>query len=308
MATVIWISTSSTDWATPANWSTGSVPVATDVVVFDGTGTANVTTGLNRSGVAFASILIYQANTCQIGVISGSTRTYLQHDAPIVTIGLRQGSGSPTGSPLLMFDSGSVSCTYTIFDSANQAAVQLKGTALTIDSSGGNFGACCGAAETSTVASCTTSLNSSGSLTTSPANIFFGAGTTLTALSMNAGTCLDQRAHTGTTLTISNGATYTYQGTGATTTLTINNGGYVYYSGTGTIGTGSTDGLFLGGTFDRSQDGRSVTIDYTTIYFGASMNLANGVLGSTTFTHQPSFVGCAIQNCNIQTNHGELFA
>jgi hypothetical protein len=317
MATIIWISAGGAgqdgSFNTAANWSTGVVPgtATSDTVVFDGTGTTDLTTGLDQHAPAhaFVAFVVYQANTCNIGTISGSTRTYLQHNAPSVTIGQRQGSGFPTGSTLLMFDSAANACTYTIFDSANQSAIltnlppiQLKGTALTIDSSGGNFGVCCGAAETSTVASCTTSLNASGNLTTSPANVFFGAGTTLTVLSMNAGTCLDQRTHTGSTITISSGATYTYQGTGATTTLTINNGGYVYYSGTGTITT-----LNETGRFDRSQDGGSVTITNWNIYFGASINLANGVSGSTIRTNSPSLLGCAMQDITIQTNTGELF-
>jgi hypothetical protein len=294
-----------------ANWSTGSVPTTSDVIVFDGTGTFNLTSNLDQHTVAFGSIIVYQASTVQIGSIVGGVRTYLQHAAPNVYIGQRQGSGAASGSELLMFDSGGTSCTYAIFDSSSQASIptlppiQLIGSALTVDMSGGNFGAACQTSEVATLAALTISLNGNGGLSVSPAQAYIGVGATVTALTMNAGTVLDQRVNACTAATV-NGGTYTYQGTGDTTTLSVNSGagtgGQVFYSGTGTIGT-----LNQSGTFDRSQDGRSVTVTNWNIYSGATINLNNGVSGSTVRTNPPALIACSMQNLNIQTNVGELF-
>lgn len=316
MATITWIATGAAgqdnSFSTGANWSTGSAPGAGDVVVFDGTGTSNLTGALNQSAVAFTSIIIYQSNIAQIGNIVGSTRSYLQHAAPLVYIGQRTGFGQPTGSQLLMLDSGSTACVYAIFDSSNQAAIittlppiQLKGTAMTVDMNGGSAGVAVAPSEVSTVTLTMSQGNSGTNQTVSPPTMYFGPGVTATAVSMNAGYTLDQRTHTCTSAII-NGGTYEYQGTGATTTLTTNAGtganGIVYYSGTGTITT-----LNVSGTFDRSRDGRTVTVTNTNVYSGATINLNNGILASTVFSNTPAFVQCSVQDCTISTNVAENF-
>lgn len=317
MATNTWIATGAAgqdnSFSTGANWSTGSAPGAGDTVIFDGTGTSAMTGALDQHTIAFALIIIYQSAVNLIGNIVGATRTYFQHAAPLVLIGQRTGFGQPTGSQLLMLDSGGTTCTYAIYDSSNQAAItttlppiQLKGTVLTVDMSGGAAGIAVGNGEVSTLVSLTLSLGNSGSnQTVSPPQCYIAPGVTVTAMAVNAGTVLDQRTHACTAATI-NGGTYTYQGTGATTTLTINSGvqsnGYVYYSGTGTITT-----LNNSGTFDHSQDGRQVTITNSNAYSGATFNLNNGVAGSTVFTNSTALVSCSVQDLTIFTNVSENF-
>src|ERR1700730_17663763 len=98
MVTVICVSTVSGGFNVTGNWSTGVVPVAGDTIIFNGTGTAALTTNLNQSGVAFAAIYVDQTSTAQIGTLTAAgVATYFQHAAPGVYIGQSNGGGSPPG-------------------------------------------------------------------------------------------------------------------------------------------------------------------------------------------------------------------
>ena len=68
MATPVWIS-SNGDWGNTASWSTGSVPVSSDLVIFDGiSSNRSVTGGLNQTGVNLAELQISPAYTGNIGL------------------------------------------------------------------------------------------------------------------------------------------------------------------------------------------------------------------------------------------------
>lgn len=307
MATCIWISTSDNSFSTAANWSTGAVPVAGDTIVFDGTGTAAMTGGLNQSAVAFAAIYCNQANAAQIGSLSAAgVAAYFQHAAPLVFIGQRSGNGSPAGSSLILMDSGATACTYTIADSASTAAVnanlppiQLKGTALTLNGTGGNVGIAVRAGETSTLALGAVTSGQTGKTVQSP-SLYLGQGVTVTTLRVDTGYVLSRATNTEATVTVT-GGTYDYQGTGAHTTLSVNAGGTAYYSGTGTITT-----LNNSGTFDRTRDGRTVTITNTNLYAGAKFLLDNGVSGSTVRTNPPVLQQCGMADVAFSSPAGDL--
>lgn len=307
MAVATWISTSSTDFNVTGNWSTGAVPIAGDTVVFDGTGTAALTTNADQHTVAFAAIYCNQASAAQLGgLTTAGVATYFQHAAPVVFIGQRTGSGSPAGSNLILMDSGSTACVYTIADSASTAAVnanlppiQLKGTALTLNLTGGNAGLGVRAGETATLASGNVTSGATGRTVQSP-SLYLGQGVTVTALRMDTGTCLNRATNTVAAATI-NGGTYDYQGTGAHTTLTVNAPGTAYYSGTGTITT-----LNLSGTFDRTRDGRTVTITNANLYRGAALLLDNGVSGSTVRTNAPALIQCGMGAITFSSPAGDL--
>ncbi|KKL87249.1 hypothetical protein LCGC14_1936570 [marine sediment metagenome] len=69
MATPIWIS-SDGDWGNTASWSTASVPVANDTVVFDGVNSVvSVTGGLNQTGINLDELQISPAYTGDIGLL-----------------------------------------------------------------------------------------------------------------------------------------------------------------------------------------------------------------------------------------------
>jgi hypothetical protein len=67
MSTVYWIANLDGSWATTTNWSTGSVPVSNDIVIFDSRHNGNVTGGLNQTAVDLDSLHIMAGNTSQIG-------------------------------------------------------------------------------------------------------------------------------------------------------------------------------------------------------------------------------------------------
>ena len=307
MAIAVWISTSSGDFNTAANWATGAVPIAGDTIIFDGTGTAALTTNLNQSAVAFAAIYVNQANTAQIGTLSAAgVATYFQHAAPLVYIGQKSGGTGGSGASLVLMNSGATSCAYTIADSASIAAVnstlppvQLLGTALTLNMTGGSAGVAVRASETATVASAIVTSGKTGSTVASP-SLYLGQGVTVTALTVDTGSVLNRATNTITAATI-NGGTYDYQGTGAHTTLSVNGTGTCYYSGTGTITT-----LNLSGTFDRTRDGRTVTITNTNLYDGAKFLLDNGVAGSTVRTNAPQLKQISMQDVTFSSPVGDL--
>lgn len=305
MAITRWISTSSGDFTANANWSSGTAPGAGDTAVFDGTGTAAVTTNLNQSAVAFAAIIIYQANAVQIGTITAGVAAYLQHAAPLVYIGQRTGAtGSPSGSQLLLLASGATTCTYAIYDSANSSAgnvylppIQITGSAVTIDMSGGSAGLAVRAGETATA---TIAMAKGGALTVPTPTLYLGPGVTTTAIKMDFGNTLSAVTNTVASAII-NGGTYEYQGSGAHTALGVNGSATCFYSGTGTI-----TALTCAGKFDRTRDGRTVTITNTTLYKGASYLLDNGSSGSTVRTNPPVLSGCSMQDVTFSSPTGDL--
>lgn len=65
-AHVVWQSTNG-DWNSTASWSTGSVPVDSDEVEFNGTSVVDVTAGLNQTGVQLLSFLTTSSYTGDIG-------------------------------------------------------------------------------------------------------------------------------------------------------------------------------------------------------------------------------------------------
>lgn len=302
MASPVWISTSSGDWNVGANWSTGSVPTTGDSPVFNGTGTANVTTNLTQGSVALGTIYIYQTNTCQIGTLVNGVPTYLQHASASVLVGIPSaGTQQGTGSPLLLFDSGSTACVYEIFNSSASSSdpafgpVQVKGSSVTLQVTGGILAFACRPGETGTAAVNVIAANN----TTTP-SIFLGVGATVSTLNMLAGTVLSESGQTLVTGNI-NGGTYQYIGTGAHTTLNVANGATAIYAGTGTITT-----LNLTGTFDHTQDTRTITITNTNLYEGFSLLLNNGVAGSTIRTNAPVLVKCGMQDGTFTTADGDL--
>lgn len=307
MSLIRWISTSSTDVSATANYSTGAIPVNGDTLILDGTGTANLLLNLNTfAAVTFAAIYIDQANACQIGSISAAgVATYFQHASAAVYIGGNTGQGSPTGSTLILLDSGSTSCAVAVYDSASSSAanpylppIQLKGTAITLDQTGGNVAIAARGTETSTLVSGTIAKGNGKSVSTP--NLYLGQGVTVTALTMAAGTVLNRATPTIAAATI-NGGTYTYTGTGAHTALNTGFNGICYYSGTGTV-----TALANAGQFDRTQDGRTMTLTATTLYRGAKFYLDNGKAGSTIRTAAPVLVDCSMQDIQWSSPVGDL--
>src|SRR4051812_19799924 len=101
-----WISTSDNSFSTAANWSGTTVPVTGDTIIFDGTGTADLTAGLNQSAMTGVTLIITHANAAKIGTDAAGVATYFQIGASSCSIGRNDG-GSGSGSQLVLLDFGS---------------------------------------------------------------------------------------------------------------------------------------------------------------------------------------------------------
>jgi hypothetical protein len=311
MASYTWISNTASSFDTVTNWlkddgTNAAKPGNGDTVIFSAQGVGSVTSGLSQTAVTFTEIILEQGYTGSIGVAqSGVTAAvYLTHAAPKVTIGTQTGDGDPTGAALVQMNSGATTCTYHVFDSASTATadttlppIRIKGSAITVNMSGGNVGVAVYGGETATTAAITMTKGD-GQVEPEP-SLYLGIGTTVTSLKMGAGAVLSRAGQT-VSAAIVNGGTFEHTGAGACTALSVYGEGVAYYAG-GTITT-----LNLGGTFDRTKDARAVTITNTNLYKGFNLQLNNGVTLSTVFTNRPAVVGGGNQDGTIVSVPGEL--
>jgi hypothetical protein len=279
MAIRRWISTSDTSFNTTANWSGGTVPVTGDTIIFDGTGTANLTSNLGQSALTGITLIITHANASQIGTDTAGVATYLQIGASSVTIGRNDG-GIGTGSQLILLDFGSTTNATNVLQTSSGSAntkypaVCLLGSAMTLTISGGNVGVAVRPGETATCASLKTTA---GLLGSTPA-VYAGSGATLTTFVLDSGSLQSFSTATVTTGRTSGGR-YVYEGTGAHTTLEVDDG-TVIYNGTGTITTAD-----VRGELDFSHDSRAKTVTTANVYKGGTLNVDNGVPGGIVFTN-----------------------
>lgn len=121
MANPGWTSTSSVDWDTNGNWSTGTAPANGDSVFFNHVGTANCTTGGTEAGETYTDLSVEASYNGQIGTSGtplapdGVTNTYFR--------------GGPNAR---LFLAGA--CVNVEIDTANQLddAVTLTATAMAL--------------------------------------------------------------------------------------------------------------------------------------------------------------------------------
>ncbi len=119
MALPIWVSTSSVDHNTGANWSPATAPANGDSVTFDNVGTANCTTNMTQAGETYAAVNVSPNYAGQIGT-SGSPYT---PDA--ITILNWKGSGQA-------FIAGAVASIYVDSPNPNPAALTLTCTGIAL--------------------------------------------------------------------------------------------------------------------------------------------------------------------------------
>lgn len=273
-----WISTSSNDFNTAANWSGGSVPVSNDTIIFDGTGTADLLTNLAQSAVTGITLIITHANEANIGSDAAGVAAYFQIGASSCSIG-RSDGGVGNGSGLILLDFGSTSNATNVLqtsqssDNAKYPPVCIKGTGVTLTVSGGTVGVAVRPGETATV-----TVKTTNGLEGSSPSLFLGAGVTTTLATIDAGTLQSLSDNTTSDARVTNG-TYTYSGTGAHTALEVD-GGTVIYNGTGTITTAT-----VRGELNFSHDARAKTVTNCSVYRGAILDVDNGVPGGIVFTN-----------------------
>jgi hypothetical protein len=294
MATKFWKSTSDTSFNTAGNWSDTAAPANGDTLIFDYRGTASVTTNLGTilTGITIRKMRSY---TGQIGVLSGSTATYLVLDGGTVYYEQETGQGSPTGSNLCLINFGSTAGVVYLFDSADESSnvylppLLLKGTDVTVYQSGGSFGFAALTGETGTL----TALRIADGAPNVAPNVYIGPGATVTLIEADLGTILSQSSNTTAAAKIAGTTLYKYEGSGAHTTLSIDEDGQCLHEGAGAITT-----LNLSGTFTR-RGTASLTITNANLYEGYTLDIDNGAPGSTVFTNAPAHVRCSHQDGKI---------
>lgn len=310
MAT-LYFTGSSSDWnATGAfkdvSSGTNAAPANNDTIFFDSrAGSTAITTNTN-TGLTNTVLYVEQSFAGKIGDYTAAyTAAGSRVAIGAATVHIGRQTGGPTtgtGSNYVAFDFGASGPTVNIYDSASTSSIPTLppvlicgGTAMTVNMKGGNVGV---AARPNDAASGTFRV-----VKDNPAvrpQLFLGGGSTLTALTATTGSITSRSDNTAVSVALDGDASYTSTGTGAHTTLTVD-GGTATYSGTGTITT-----LNLTGTFDRSRDGRALTITTTNLYKGAILDLNNGVASSTTRTNK-NLVRCSQEDVTIRMPAGEVF-
>ena len=251
----LWVGNGGTlgDWNVAANWSPSGVPVDTDHVLFENSA-ISATATLDQSAVTLGSLTIDQSFTGRIG----TSTTYLQVGATVVTIGEHTGYGTPNGSDLLKINLGAVASTVTVHNTNTTSAdtdrppVRLlfnEATSVLTVRKGSVGVAVNSDFEASSLA--TINIDYVNNIQ-SDAKVNIGTGVTLVTLAKTGGECWLSSAAT----TITNRAgDLKLDGTGAYTTINIY-GGLIVSNSTGTITTLNA----FGGTVDFLQQSAARTL------------------------------------------------
>lgn len=267
MADNVWLGTSVTpnDWSVTGNWSLGHIPTTSENVWFTAGNNVPVTAGLNQSGVVLGSLNIdpnYCSGAKGIGTLVGVVVTYLQIQYTV----LNMPTGTGSGSTLIAIDSGSSAATANIQTSntADVPPIRLKGTAITLNQTGGSVAVAAYPGETSTVATARLSTGQDAD----PA-LVLGSGVTLTDGYIDSGTVINYSAQVMPAIRVAGGL-YDYRGVGAHTQLDVDSGSCLY-SGTGTLNGNAN----VRGALDFSQDNRTKTVTNPIIMHAGGKLTAN---------------------------------
>lgn len=124
-----WLGSTSAAWGTASNWSSGSVPVAGETVVFNHRATQGVD-GSNQAGILLAAIYVYQGFSFNVG----NETQPMQVGFSILQGGLKGNAGGEGNGPTRVnLDGGTNSFLATILDTGqttdtNLENYRLKGT------------------------------------------------------------------------------------------------------------------------------------------------------------------------------------
>ncbi len=299
------------DWATPANWSTGSLPANGDIVIFENN-SIPVLFGLNQSAVTLAALHIKQSYVGKIGLNDASFTvdadtlepsqceyrpTYLSIGATLIEIGQHAGSITPTGTSRIKINTGAVQTTLHVLNTSsvsadnNQQPVRWIGshTSNVVQILRGKLGIASNLpGETATVSELY--VGQAGSLG-SDANVIIGKGVTLSDLKQAGGM-----------VTLACDVTNIQQSAGILTTcdwLTINN---ITIAGQADLmHIGDITNLIVrhGGQLDLSHQSTGRTVSNCQVYNGATINLDNGNPLSISFTNGIDCVQTRPENVTI---------
>lgn len=271
------------DWSTAANWSTGTVPAATDDVYLQNS-TVDILYGLAQAYVALNSFTRYQTYTGKIGLpqYTQGQNSYYEYRTRYLQIGpatATLGRGDGAGGGRCQIDFGTVAVT-VIVEGAGPAADQGL-PAITLDGSNasnvlnitqGTIGLALDAGSTAQFP-----VIRVGSELSPATDVILtaGAGCTLGAITQSGGSVTV--ASNVTTWTKTAGTSVNLAGTVGSITA---DGGTHFWEGTGTITTGTFRGEST--SLDCSRDIRSRTLTSGTFTGGA---FVNDPLKTITFTN-----------------------
>jgi len=246
------------DYSIAANWSPSGVPSAADNVRIPASSSYDIDAGLDQSAVAVGDFIVEAGFTGAIGASSAD----LQIDPDRFEF---------NGSGTAYIDIGAAAIDVQVLGTATAATgergLYLKGSAIDeLVVIGGNVGVAAVHGTTATVATCR--------ITGSGADVWLGEGTTLTTLSVSAGTV---RLRCGATTINQYGGTLYTEEAGAVTTANVE-GGTVYANSSGTITTLTVDG----GTADFTQSGLGRTVSTLNLNAGGTIIYDPSVLTITT--------------------------
>jgi hypothetical protein len=245
------------------NYSSGSLPVNGDTLIFEDSD-IDALYGIDQlSAVTLAELRIESSYTGRIG-LPDWTGLYYEYRPTYFAIGatvLKIGEGTGSGSPRLKINTGTVQTTIDVLQTASPEdaglpAILWKGTHASnaVRVYRGSFGAALLAGEAATILTLHVGYidNQDGDST-----VLIGSGVTLGTVTKSGGV-LSVECAIGTAFTqYVDGGVATLAGTGAVAQLTIL-GGVVYYNTSGTLG-GNTV-VAVDGGLNFSQDSRSKTV------------------------------------------------
>lgn len=281
----VWISDASTSGTgTGANWTAGA-PESGDTAIFNGSGTANMETDIT---FAFpVNWKIWPASTSTLGGLTDGV------PAPVQCLGgslemLEDPGQSFLGGPQRVFiDFGDSTGTRSIVIKTTATTgeegmppVDIQGTGLNVQISGGWAGFACRQGETATVDSLRMTQDRTAPL------VYIGPGATLTDAIIKGGRVYSVSEQTCPALRIVSGS-YECAGTGAHTLINCD-GGQVVYNGSGTITQAN-----VCGRFDLARNTVGCTITDCTVQKGGDLLSDNGIPyganGSIAFTNAIQF-------------------
>lgn len=240
MADAIWYGTTSTAWATSANWS--SDPTTGDhvrlVALYN-----NALAGSDQSSLALGDFIVESGHSATIG----SKTTNLKIDPNYFSFAGR-------GQAFIDLHSAAITAqiSKTAAGAVGEHGLYLVGSALTeLSVTGGDVGV---AAVHNTTATVTTCNISGGS-------VAFGEGASLTTVNVYSGSVV---LRAGCTTLNVYGGSVTLEEQAAVTTLNLKGSGTVNYNSTGTLATANLDS----GLLDCTQVGLTRTISTLKINAG----------------------------------------
>ncbi len=261
---VVTANTGPKDWANVDNWDIGAAPGgAANQDVYIANSGVELMYSLDQSGIAntLDSLNFDQTFTGKVGPngFGGLTGDYLQIKTSALNIGQHYGTGIPAGSGRIKINLGTTQTAIKIENSGSafdtgKPAIRLLNVhaASTLEVKKGSVGLAFETGEVSTILSADVNYVDNP---TTDADLFLGAGVTITTITKTGGDLVVRAAATITTITNEAG-TLKIHGTHAITTLNVK-GGTVEPNSTGTITTLNA----TGGTtnFTKNRDARTVT-------------------------------------------------